>query len=76
LWHFDYSIDFVTFFVHCSETFPSGCMTLDFALGGGLPKGRIVEVFPLFVFMLLLYFGVFVYIFMSQTCFGSTENLN
>lgn len=29
----------------CSETFPSGCLTLDFALGGGLPKGRIVEVF-------------------------------
>lgn len=28
----------------CSETFPSGCLTLDFALGGGLPKGRIVEV--------------------------------
>ncbi|KAE8124572.1 hypothetical protein FH972_019440 [Carpinus fangiana] len=27
------------------ETFPSGCMTLDFALGGGLPKGRIVEIF-------------------------------
>ncbi|RVW37045.1 DNA repair protein recA-like 1, chloroplastic [Vitis vinifera] len=25
------------------ETFPSGCLTLDFALGGGLPKGRIVE---------------------------------
>uniref|UniRef100_A0A6N2KMW8 RecA family profile 2 domain-containing protein n=1 Tax=Salix viminalis TaxID=40686 RepID=A0A6N2KMW8_SALVM len=27
------------------ETFPSGCLTLDFALGGGLPKGRIVEIF-------------------------------
>ncbi|KAG0468777.1 hypothetical protein HPP92_018105 [Vanilla planifolia] len=27
------------------ETFPSGCLTLDLALGGGLPKGRIVEVF-------------------------------
>ncbi|KAJ1416715.1 P-loop containing nucleoside triphosphate hydrolase, partial [Sesbania bispinosa] len=26
------------------ETFPSGCLTLDCALGGGLPKGRIVEV--------------------------------
>ncbi|CAN0899774.1 DNA repair protein recA homolog 1, chloroplastic [Linum grandiflorum] len=26
------------------ETFPSGCLTLDFALGGGLPRGRIVEV--------------------------------
>ncbi|XP_022892213.1 DNA repair protein recA homolog 1, chloroplastic-like [Olea europaea var. sylvestris] len=25
------------------ETFQSGCLTLDFALGGGLPKGRIVE---------------------------------
>ncbi|KAM0960731.1 hypothetical protein ACFX2I_025635 [Malus domestica] len=28
------------------ETFPSGCLTLDLALGGGLPKGRIVEVCP------------------------------
>ncbi|KAK6947248.1 DNA recombination and repair protein RecA [Dillenia turbinata] len=27
------------------ETFPSGCLTLDFALGGGLPRGRIVEIF-------------------------------
>ncbi|KAE8800011.1 DNA repair protein recA1, chloroplastic [Hordeum vulgare] len=27
------------------ETFPSGCLTLDFALGGGLPKGRVVEVY-------------------------------
>nr|CAD1819604.1 unnamed protein product [Ananas comosus var. bracteatus] len=27
------------------ETFPSGCLTLDFALGGGIPKGRIVEIF-------------------------------
>ncbi|XP_030474860.1 DNA repair protein recA homolog 1, chloroplastic [Syzygium oleosum] len=27
------------------ETFPSGCLTLDLALGGGLPKGRIVEIF-------------------------------
>lgn len=27
------------------ETFPSGCLALDFALGGGLPKGRIVEIF-------------------------------
>ncbi|KAL3820944.1 hypothetical protein ACJIZ3_006849 [Penstemon smallii] len=27
------------------ETFPSGCLTLDFALGGGLPRGRIVEVY-------------------------------
>lgn len=30
--------------LQCSETFPSGCLTLDFALGGGLPKGRVVEV--------------------------------
>ncbi|XP_020276182.1 DNA repair protein recA homolog 1, chloroplastic isoform X2 [Asparagus officinalis] len=27
------------------ETFPSGCLTLDFALGGGLPKGRVVEIY-------------------------------
>ncbi|KAF8413473.1 hypothetical protein HHK36_001460 [Tetracentron sinense] len=27
------------------ETFPSGILTLDFALGGGLPKGRIVEIY-------------------------------
>ncbi|GAB2278081.1 hypothetical protein Dimus_012778 [Dionaea muscipula] len=27
------------------ETFPSGCLTMDFALGGGLPKGRIVEIY-------------------------------
>ncbi|CAI0409843.1 unnamed protein product [Linum tenue] len=27
------------------ETFPSGCLTLDFALGGGLPRGRIVEIY-------------------------------
>lgn len=35
-----------------SETFPSGCLTLDFALGGGLPKGRVVEVtyYSLFFF--------------------------
>jgi hypothetical protein len=26
------------------ETFPSGCLALDYALGGGLPKGHIVEV--------------------------------
>ncbi|EEH60385.1 recA DNA recombinase [Micromonas pusilla CCMP1545] len=26
-------------------TFPSGAMTLDIALGGGLPRGRIVEVY-------------------------------
>ncbi|KAG6512126.1 hypothetical protein ZIOFF_030221 [Zingiber officinale] len=31
--------------LHCRETFPSGCLTLDFALGGGLPRGRIVEIF-------------------------------
>jgi RecA/RadA recombinase len=29
----------------CSERFPSGCLTLDRALGGGYPKGRIVEVY-------------------------------
>ncbi|KMZ65208.1 Protein recA [Zostera marina] len=27
------------------ENFPSGCLTLDFALSGGLPKGRIVEIY-------------------------------
>ncbi|ERM99246.1 DNA repair protein recA homolog 1, chloroplastic [Amborella trichopoda] len=27
------------------ETFSSGCLTLDLALGGGLPKGRIVEIY-------------------------------
>jgi len=27
------------------ETFPSGSMSLDIALGGGIPKGRIVEVY-------------------------------
>lgn len=27
------------------ERFPSGCLTLDRALGGGYPKGRIVEVY-------------------------------
>jgi recombination protein RecA len=32
-----------------SETFPSGCLTLDFALGGGLPKGRVVEVISYFM---------------------------
>lgn len=39
---------FFSFFNHCSETFPSGCLTLDLALGGGLPKGRIVEVLSFF----------------------------
>uniref|UniRef100_A0A7S0WUZ5 Uncharacterized protein n=1 Tax=Pyramimonas obovata TaxID=1411642 RepID=A0A7S0WUZ5_9CHLO len=28
-----------------TETFPSGSMTLDLALGGGYPKGRIVEIY-------------------------------
>ncbi|CAI7841325.1 unnamed protein product [Closterium sp. NIES-53] len=28
-----------------AETFPSGALTLDIALGGGLPKGRIVEIY-------------------------------
>lgn len=27
------------------ETFPSGALTLDLALGGGLPKGRVVEIY-------------------------------
>ncbi|XP_048628046.1 DNA repair protein recA homolog 1, chloroplastic [Brassica napus] len=27
------------------ETFPSGVLTLDLALGGGLPKGRVVEIY-------------------------------
>lgn len=31
--------------VCCSERFSSGCLTLDRALGGGYPKGRIVEIY-------------------------------
>jgi recombination protein RecA len=27
------------------ETFPSGSLTLDLCLGGGIPRGRIVEVY-------------------------------
>jgi len=27
------------------ETFPSGALTLDLALGGGLPKGRVIEIY-------------------------------
>jgi hypothetical protein len=34
----------VSGYLFCRETFPSGCLTLDLALGGGFPKGRIVEV--------------------------------
>ena len=27
------------------ETFPTGALTLDLALGGGLPKGRVIEIY-------------------------------
>ena len=27
------------------ETYPSGALTLDLALGGGLPKGRVIEIY-------------------------------
>src|SRR5512146_458133 len=27
------------------ETIPTGALTLDLALGGGLPKGRIIEIY-------------------------------
>lgn len=30
--------------VFCRERISTGALTLDIALGGGLPKGRIVEV--------------------------------
>lgn len=41
-----------------SETFPSGCLTLDFALGGGLPKGRIVEVWNFFTYAIIPSFTI------------------
>ncbi len=34
----------------CRETIPSGALTLDIALGGGFPKGRIIEVTSLLFF--------------------------
>jgi len=50
------AITFVLYFYYTdyyclqpSETFPSGCLTLDFALGGGLPIGRVVEVISYFM---------------------------
>ncbi|RWW32976.1 hypothetical protein GW17_00002324 [Ensete ventricosum] len=43
--------------LQCSETFPSGCLTLDFALGGGLPKGRVVEVNIIAFLLWLLIYG-------------------
>ena len=27
------------------ETIPTGALTLDLALGGGLPKGRVIEIY-------------------------------
>jgi predicted ATP-dependent serine protease len=27
------------------ETIPTGALTLDIALGGGLPKGRVIEIY-------------------------------
>jgi RecA/RadA recombinase len=31
--------------VVCRQTSPSGALTLDLALGGGYPKGRVVEIY-------------------------------
>jgi recA bacterial DNA recombination protein len=30
---------------HCRERIPTGCLTLDAALGGGVAKGRIIEIY-------------------------------
>ncbi|RYR29786.1 hypothetical protein Ahy_B01g054293 isoform F [Arachis hypogaea] len=52
------------------ETFLSGCLTLDCALGGNLPKGRIVEFFPPSYLQLLVYlFPIFVFVSLcTLTC--------
>jgi recombination protein RecA len=45
------------------ETIPTGSISLDLALGGGIPKGRVIEIYgpessvkPRFAYMLLLKF--------------------